>query len=268
MRDTVYSLEVERFRQSVRVRLSGEVDVAVVPQVESQLKTLLYSMSSVVLDCEQVQFIDVAGMRMLHALESYARDLNTPFVVTGWNDALRRVLPAFAPAASETTVDFGRIALVAHALTAAIDIEEVLNIVVMQGLAGLAADGAVITWLTDAGLEWAVTMGYDPDAVAAFSPMTLDQELPLTIAAREREAVWVPTRRDATERFPLLGTSPAIVSNAWAAVPLVSQGEVFGVLGLSFRSEHEWSRDERTYVSALGDLCALAVACRSRPADV
>jgi PAS domain S-box-containing protein len=163
-----------------------------------------------------------------------------------------------------------RMALVARALTASMRPSEVVEIVIRQGMAGLGAEGAVLALVAPDGVIVPVeTVGYTNDAVAAFAPMHVGQELPLTVAVRDAEPVWVPSRADAAARFPALVRAAVSGSHAWAAIPLVTDGVVTGVLGVSFLAPRDFLDRERMFISALADQCALALGVhgRRRPLD-
>jgi DNA-binding CsgD family transcriptional regulator/GGDEF domain-containing protein len=170
-----------------------------------------------------------------------------------------RTVDAWGAGANNRSVDFGRITLVAEALTAAVDAEEILEFVVMQGLGGLHADGAIMTFIVNGALVVAAAHGYSQASIAEFFPASLDQNLPLTVAAREREMVWVPNREEAAARFPSLVASPASRSEAWIAAPMVAEGRVFGAFGVSFYDPHYFEETERAYLRTLSDVSALAL---------
>jgi PAS domain S-box-containing protein len=153
-----------------------------------------------------------------------------------------------------------RMALVARGLTASLRPSEVVDIVVRQGMVGLGAEGGVLALVASDGVIVPVeTVGYTTEALAAFAPMDVGQELPLTVAVRDAEPVWVPSRADAASRFPALLDAAVSNSQAWAAIPLVADGSVIGVLGVSFLSPHDFSEHEQLFIRALGDQCALAL---------
>lgn len=169
--------------------------------------------------------------------------------------------------ASSPAVDFGRIALVARALSQTIATDEILDVVVMQGLAGLDADGAMVVSLTGDELVPIATLGYSDASLSAFFPAPMTENLPIAVAAREQTVVCVANREDAVRRFPKLGASSAARSNAWIAAPLVAEGRTFGALGISFLAPHEFSDLELEYLGALADVCALALSRRDLVRD-
>ncbi len=160
-----------------------------------------------------------------------------------------------------------RVALVAQALTAALDPTEVLEIVVRQGMAGLGAEGGVVALLDPGGgvITPAVTVGYSKESIAAFAPLTVDRSLPLTDAVREGKPIWVESRREARSRFPELVAQPATTSQAWAAIPMMVDGATLGVLGVSFLAPRNFPEDERLFIRSLADLCVLALARHYEP---
>lgn len=162
---------------------------------------------------------------------------------------------------SETVDHLARVALVARGLADCPRPSEVVEIVVRQGMAGLSAEGGVLALVAADGVVVPVeTVGYTQEAVAAFAPMHVGQELPLTVAVREQKPVWVPSRQDAASRFPDLLDAAVSGSQAWAAIPLIADGSVLGVLGVSFLTPHDFTEPERLFIGALGHQCTLALA--------
>ena len=156
-----------------------------------------------------------------------------------------------------------RTALVGRALTASLHQSEIIDIVVRQGMAGLGAEGGVLALVAPDGLVVPVaTIGYSRETVAAFDPLRVEDELPLTVAARNREAVWLGSRAEAAVRFPAFVAAAATRSQAWVAIPLVTNDSVLGVLAVSFLAPREFSDSERLFFQALADQCALALAAQ------
>jgi len=161
---------------------------------------------------------------------------------------------------------FARVALVANALTGALDASEVVDIVVRQGMAGLDAFGGLLAFVDATGaLVPAVAVGYSGDALAPFTKMTLEEQLPLTVAAREREAVWLSSREEARVRFPAFEARSVTSSQAWVAIPLVSAGTVIAVLGVSLLAPREFSECDKLFINALADVSGLALGRARTP---
>jgi diguanylate cyclase (GGDEF)-like protein/PAS domain S-box-containing protein len=156
-----------------------------------------------------------------------------------------------------------RTALVGRALTASLHQSEIMEIVVRQGMSGLGAEGGVLALVAPDGLVVPVaTIGYSMQTVAAFNPLRIEDDLPLTAAARNREAVWLGSREEAAARFPALVAAAATRSQAWVAIPLIVDDVVIGVLAVSFLAPREFSDSERLFFQALAAQCALALAAQ------
>jgi DNA-binding CsgD family transcriptional regulator len=159
------------------------------------------------------------------------------------------------------------LASVIHALTAATDADEILDVVMEHGLCGFQADGAIITFIDGNRLVPVAARGYPHDSIAAFLPAPIGLQLPLNIAAAQRTTVYVASRDEATKRFPELAVSPLARSNAWIATPLIAAGNCLGALGISFLEPHEFTTPEREYIELLADLCTLSLRSqRDEPA--
>ena len=75
----------------VRLRLQGELDLATAPMVAQRLRTLSRQRATVVLDLDELAFIDMSGLRMLlAAAENAARD-GWALTVTHGSAAVRRL---------------------------------------------------------------------------------------------------------------------------------------------------------------------------------
>lgn len=164
-----------------------------------------------------------------------------------------------ARGAGGRSVHLERLALVAEALTGRPDDDELLEIVIRQGMAAVDAEGGVVALVDEHGMVQPVLMvGYPADTVPGFGPLTLDRLLPITVAAREHVAVWVPDPADGLARFPALADATT-ASQAWAAIPLLDEGVAFGVISVTFTAPHEFTEPEQAYLQTLAHLAALAL---------
>ena len=93
------------------------------------------------------------------------------------------------------------------------------------------------------------------------SSIPRDSRLPLAVAARTAQPVWLPDIHDA-EADDDLGTEIVATSpnRSACAVPLIADGVTFGTLGLSFAEPRTFSQLERDHIGAYADLCAQALA--------
>jgi PAS domain S-box-containing protein len=165
----------------------------------------------------------------------------------------------FAAHPGADAVDFGRIALVAEALTAAQDADEILDIIVMQGLAGLNADRALVALAVDDTLVPVASYGYTQKSINNFLPARLQSNLPLAVAVREQQIVWVSSPEDGIRRFPEMKNMWPLKPRAWINAPLVAKGHAYGGFAATFPTGHEFSQADRAYLRSLTNLAALAL---------
>jgi GAF domain-containing protein/anti-sigma regulatory factor (Ser/Thr protein kinase) len=143
-----------------------------------------------------------------------------------------------------------RLQTVTSALVGAGTAEEVMQVVVSEGVAALGASGGGVILLGPDGVDVVASVGYGDELLARLEAETPDDDLPAMSAARTGEAVWLesPAERDA--RFAGLRTiEPGTV--AVCAVPLLSSGSATGSLRFSFREPRLFDEDERRFVVAL-----------------
>ncbi|MGD9794766.1 MAG: GAF domain-containing protein [Acidimicrobiia bacterium] len=159
-----------------------------------------------------------------------------------------------------------RLTLLARAFTDGLDPDQIVDLVISEGVAGLDADGAVLAMLRPRGLlEVVAVVGVAVDNVARAQeagPLRVDRALPVCDAVRSAAPVWVGSRDAGHRRYPELA-DVAPRSDAWAAIPMMSAGSVLGVFSLSFEGEREFSVGDKRYLIALADLCTLALGDRA-----
>ena len=149
-------------------------------------------------------------------------------------------------------------AALASALTAA----DVAAIIVDKGVAAVGAYAGSMMLLNGNGtaLERVRAVGYPEEMLARWPQVPLDQPLPLSEAVRDKVAVLIGDDRTLTARYPhLTAEREKTGTKALAAVPLLVDGRALGGLGLSFRSEQEFTADDRAFIQGLAAKCALAL---------
>jgi anti-anti-sigma factor len=75
----------------IRVRLRGELDLAGVPTVRDRLRALCERGEAVVLDLDELDFIDMSGMRVVFAAAEEASRDGWTFSVTAGSAPVRRL---------------------------------------------------------------------------------------------------------------------------------------------------------------------------------
>lgn len=152
-----------------------------------------------------------------------------------------------------------RVGMVANALTGDMDAQEVADIVLHQGMAGMGASGAAVVFRYGDQLVPVAATGSTAETLHRTSPLTIDRQLPMCHALVHGEPVWVATRDDGLARFAnLRNAHPA--SQGWAAAPLMAGGRPFGAFSLVFERPPTLGPVEREFVTTLTGLAALALS--------
>lgn len=153
---------------------------------------------------------------------------------------------------------FNRLSMVASAMTGDVTPQEVIDIVVRQGIAGLGAIGGVLGLVQGDYLHLAGAIGYSATEALQVGVFTLDRQIPLCVAARTGEGVYLTRGGQGEEDY---ADFPAKWprSGAWAAIPLLSRGRPFGALGLSFETQRLFEASDREFFRSLSDIAALSL---------
>jgi anti-anti-sigma factor len=87
-------LEIIEMREAgwVRVRLRGELDLAGAPTVSDRLRSLRERGEPVLLDLDELGFIDMSGLRVLMAASEEASHDGWSFAVTRGSAQVRRLI--------------------------------------------------------------------------------------------------------------------------------------------------------------------------------
>jgi anti-anti-sigma factor len=86
--DIIESLEAGR----IRVRLHGDLDLATAPALSETLSRLRLGRQAVVLDLDQLEFIDMSGLRVVVTAAREAVRAQVAFVVTRGSSQVRRLV--------------------------------------------------------------------------------------------------------------------------------------------------------------------------------
>ncbi|MEZ5407670.1 MAG: PAS domain S-box protein [Acidimicrobiales bacterium] len=161
--------------------------------------------------------------------------------------------------ATSDMAKYRRLAMVANALTGDPTAEEIIEILVNQGMAGMNAPSGLVALLDGNALELVAAAGSAARSIARLGPMTLDRQLPMPACIRTGEEIWLTGREEGLRRFPELIVGSAD-SQGWVAIPLRARGRIFGAFGLSFRMPLTFEEVDRDFVRALADIAALALS--------
>jgi PAS domain S-box-containing protein len=153
-----------------------------------------------------------------------------------------------------------RLQAVTGALAEAITVDDVAHAAVTAGVAALGADaGSIAVHEPGADVLTIVhAQGYERELVERYRSFPLDSPLPLAEAIRKQDVIMVGSTQERDERFPEIppGLTPYV---SLAAVPMIIEGRAVGAFGLSFSELRGFNDEDRTFMLAVAQQCALAI---------
>jgi signal transduction histidine kinase len=154
-----------------------------------------------------------------------------------------------------------RLQEVVASITRALTAGEASEIILRQAIDVLGATVGSVLLLSDDGtaLEIVGQLNYPGDVLAGWHRIPLDLHVQATEAFLGGVPVWIHSRQEAIERYPVLAKSRMTGANAFAAIPLIADGETIGVMGLSFPEAREFRAEDRLFLSLLSHQGALAL---------
>jgi signal transduction histidine kinase len=166
------------------------------------------------------------------------------------------------------------LAALSGSLTDALGPAEAADLVEEKALSALDATSAVVVTLgafpaAAAAAPAAVAarkvlhvvhaIGVPAEVKAALEELPLDAPVPLAEVARTGEPLFLPTDREMRAYPDWASGMINAGAQAAAIVPVWANGELRGVLGLTWPSPRVFDEDERAFVLTLGVMCAQAI---------
>ncbi|HBF80593.1 MAG TPA: PAS domain S-box protein, partial [Streptomyces sp.] len=148
---------------------------------------------------------------------------------------------------------------VSDALVPTLTVEDVAEALTTTRLLDQIGASSIILGLVDNGRMGLVgANGVADDLIRDFHLSRLSDPLPLTDAARTREAVFLTDRTDFVRRYPAVEPYLSKFPQAAAAVflPLIAHDTPIGAVGLTYEGRAGFPQDERTVLTALGKVIA------------
>ena len=154
-----------------------------------------------------------------------------------------------------------RLQQITAALSAARSPSQVAAVVLREGIAAMGARAGTILVRSDDGSTFHVldVSGYVPGLSGLSDDLPIDAPLPLTDAGRIDQAIWIDSQAAYMERYPHLAATLTDQTGALAVIPLETDAQPIGVLGLSFAEEQSFTADDQTFMLALAQQCAQAI---------
>lgn len=153
-----------------------------------------------------------------------------------------------------------RIERVTSALSAAVSFADIGRAIFEEGFAPLGVRQLDVMRREGEELELVFEHGLTAGERALPRRFPLTAAFPACDAVRTRRAVWLESAAETDRAYPaLLPLRDGLAEGAWVSVPLLVRGEAVGVLGLGLGVARRFDADERAFVVALADPCALAM---------
>jgi PAS domain S-box-containing protein len=148
-----------------------------------------------------------------------------------------------------------RLQEIAIALSRPLTTKQIARVAIDRALDALGASGGLIVVPERANHHFSVLeeQGFPTEL------LTFDQSEnnPLTICFRENEPLWMSDLDGWLERFPLFNNPHLLAhTRALAIIPLEVEGNVVGVLGLSFPQTYAFDEEERAFIITLSNQIA------------
>jgi GAF domain-containing protein len=151
-----------------------------------------------------------------------------------------------------------RLHMLLHAAAVSPGDGTVLQAALMQAIAAIGADCAVLATVGDRDVIDMTMLFGAGEPVHNVGALMLDSRYPLhDVIVRER-AIWLTSFSEIREAYP---RGSALWGHAFAGVPLLHRGVAVGAIGLIHDiTGHHFTTAEKAFLSAVADLCATVLA--------
>ncbi len=153
-----------------------------------------------------------------------------------------------------------RLQAITAALSEAITPTEIAETIINQGLSILQAQTGTVSLVDDddpGRVRIIASIGFPQDVIAEWRQFSIDLSAPIADAIRQQNPVWLQSLAERIERYPHLVLQSDAV--AWAALPLLVEGEAIGALGFSFSLPQSFNEEDRGFMLALAHHCGQAI---------
>ena len=150
-------------------------------------------------------------------------------------------------------------------LSGAFTTEDIGNIIVNHAESILDAQSGAIALLNKSGnlLELVTVSDYKKQELQALTPwegFPLDAPIPLAEAARSRTPIWIESREMWQGHYPHLVEQLSTVDHhAWAMIPLVTNQQLIGVMGIAFSTPRSFNEEDRLFILTIAQQFAQAL---------
>jgi K+-sensing histidine kinase KdpD len=150
---------------------------------------------------------------------------------------------------------------VTTALSEASSLEEVTAVVLGKGLTSLEAARGVLVRADGARIDYLGTRGYEPEIDARTHTLTRDADVPIMVALRSGETIWIGSPEEYRHRYPWAFEQFGEGSGTQAhiATQLIHLGQPVGALSLSFDGPSAFGVVDQAFTLLLAQATAAAL---------
>lgn len=164
---------------------------------------------------------------------------------------------------AETAIErISRLQLITAALSRAVSMKDIADIILTQGLSACGSCCGLIAFINEeAGtLEISQYVGFPKREMNKIRKLPLINILPITDAARVGDPIFIETSEESKVRYPLaLPLNKRVPHESCAVIPMVTNHKVMGVLGFYFETTQQFRRNDISFLLALTRQCAQAL---------
>lgn len=164
--------------------------------------------------------------------------------------------------AEEAVKRTARLLAITAAFSQALTTSQVVQVMLEQGLAELGADAGTVRRLVANGtmLDTVKTAGYPEGALRDYQQVAVEAALPLAVSVRTGQAIFIESLEALFQDYPHMRELIKVIDfQAFALVPLITNGQPIGTLNLSFNEPHQFNEEDKLFVQALAQHCAHAL---------
>ncbi|MGA4961684.1 SpoIIE family protein phosphatase [Streptomyces pseudogriseolus] len=162
-------------------------------------------------------------------------------------------------AARDRLVTITQVLGLAGALTEAVGVQDVVQLVADEIVPAVGGQGLVVLGSRAGRLRVLGHRGYaDPQVVERFDGLPLSEPTPGGQVLRTGVPAFFESREELERLYPALQTHPSEFS-AWAYLPLIASGRPVGTCVLSYGAPHRFATEERAVLTSLAGLIAQAL---------
>ncbi len=147
------------------------------------------------------------------------------------------------------------------ALAAAHTQEDVTRAIFENGFEALGARTMLISRLVEPDqLTIVRTFGFPREAAGRWNRFSVTASVPFAEAVQTGRSIWIASREELASRYPaIVETARTADAQAWACVPIASEGRIIGSFFIGFAEARMFEDSDRRFLESLAATCGQAL---------